>query len=225
MVTSLVLAACGCVAGLVVRALVRRGRHRLPQERGAPAPRALWVAPLLGAVWVSLGFGGLGSGGLGWPALPAYLLASTVLAWLVAVDLDVRRLPNVVTLPALPVSVAVFAVLALSGRDPPAFVRTVGGVVALAGLYGVLFAAGTAVGRRRGSGSAFGLGDVKLAAVLGAWLAWPGWTALLLGGYLGLLIGGLVALALIATGAAARGSHLPHAPAMALGAWLALCLT
>ncbi|WP_084343175.1 prepilin peptidase [Piscicoccus intestinalis] len=219
MVTSLVLAGCGCVAGWVVRALVRRGRHRLPEETGAPTARALWVAPLLGAAWASLGSGGLG------PALPAYLLASTVLAWLVAVDLDVRRLPNVVTLPVIPVSVAVFALLALSGRDPPAFARAMGGIVALSGLYAVLFAAGVAVGCRRGSGSAFGLGDVKLAAALGAWLAWPGWSTLLLGGYLGLLIGGLAALALLATGAAARGSHLPHAPAMALGAWLALCLT
>ena len=110
-------------------------------------------------------------------------------------------------------------------RMAQAVARVVGGVVALSGLYGLLFAAGIAVGRRRGSGSAFGLGDVKLAAVLGAWLAWPGWSALLLGGYLGLVIGGLVALAALATGAAARGSHLPHAPAMALGAWLALCLT
>lgn len=212
----LAVAAVGALVGLVLRCDLRRGRHRLAGERAAPMPRCDWLPAVLALAYAGVAT----SPGLRDRPLPvvAYLVAATTLAWLVAVDVDVRRLPNAVTLPAVPVSTLVLGTLSVASRDPPVVLRMLAGALALVGLYACLFAIG-----RRGHG--LGLGDVKLAASLGQWLAWLGWTPLLAGAYLGLLFGGSTALVLLLTGSARRDSALPHAPAMALGAacglWLA----
>ena len=68
-----------------------------------------------------------------------------------------------------------------------------------------------------------GLGDVKLALALGPWLAWLGWPVLLAGAYVGFVLSGLGALALLALGRAGPGTALPHGPSMIVGAWLGWC--
>ena len=67
-----------------------------------------------------------------------------------------------------------------------------------------------------------GFGDVKLAGVLGAVLAWYGWAELVVGGFLGFLLGGVVGVLVILARRGTRKSMLPFGPYMLLGTWLAL---
>ncbi len=67
-----------------------------------------------------------------------------------------------------------------------------------------------------------GFGDVKLAGVLGLHLGWLGWGQLALGAFLAFFLGGVVGLALIATGRATRKSAIPFGPFMLVGALVAV---
>jgi prepilin signal peptidase PulO-like enzyme (type II secretory pathway) len=75
------------------------------------------------------------------------------------------------------------------------------------------------------SRSGLGFGDVKLAGVLGLPLGWLGWPAVLLGLALPHLLAGPVALFLLLTGRAKRGTGLPFGPALLAGALLAIAIT
>jgi leader peptidase (prepilin peptidase)/N-methyltransferase len=67
-----------------------------------------------------------------------------------------------------------------------------------------------------------GLGDVKLAGVLGLVLGWLGWPEVLLGWFLGFLLGAVVGVSLMALRRAGRKSKIPFGPFMLLGALLAI---
>jgi leader peptidase (prepilin peptidase)/N-methyltransferase len=67
-----------------------------------------------------------------------------------------------------------------------------------------------------------GFGDVKLAGVLGLYLAYLSWGTLLLGGFLGFLIGALIGVGLILFRGGGRKTMLPFGPSMILGALLAI---
>lgn len=73
--------------------------------------------------------------------------------------------------------------------------------------------------------TALGFGDVKLLGLLGLLLGWFGWGVLLAGVFLGLLIGALVSLALLATRRAGWRTALPFGPPLMVGAVLALALS
>jgi leader peptidase (prepilin peptidase)/N-methyltransferase len=147
-------------------------------------------------------------------AVACYL---AVLLLVTVVDLATRRIPNVVVLPAS----AVALLLAAAGV-PPGFWRSLGGgalafgVFVLAYLLGVLFL--RAVGKgAAGSGPALGLGDVKLALLIGLATGYPG---IMLALFAGTLAGAIAALGLIAW-RVARRRYQPFA-AMAYGPYLAL---
>ena len=65
-----------------------------------------------------------------------------------------------------------------------------------------------------------GMGDVKLAAVLGLYLGFLGWGNLLVGAFAAFLFGGVFGLVLLAARRAGRKSAIPFGPWMILGAWL-----
>ena len=73
-------------------------------------------------------------------------------------------------------------------------------------------------------GEGLGLGDVKLAGVLGALLGWWGWDVALVGLLSGFVLGGLGALALLLTRRVDRRGSLAFGPAMLLGAYLCTVL-
>ena len=72
------------------------------------------------------------------------------------------------------------------------------------------------------SPSGMSLGDVKLAASLGTLLAWFGWPVLIAGGFVGFLLGGLFASALLVGRRTGRKQPIPFGPFMIAGAVLAL---
>jgi leader peptidase (prepilin peptidase)/N-methyltransferase len=65
-----------------------------------------------------------------------------------------------------------------------------------------------------------GMGDVKLAAVLGLYLGFLGWGNLLVGAFAAFLLGGLFGVILMLTRRAGRKTGIPFGPWMILGAWL-----
>jgi leader peptidase (prepilin peptidase)/N-methyltransferase len=67
-----------------------------------------------------------------------------------------------------------------------------------------------------------GLGDVKLAPVLGAYLGWISYGVLAVGAFLGFLYGGVVGILAMVVGKAGRKSKLPFGPFMLLGALTAV---
>lgn len=150
--------------------------------------------------------------GLSW-TLPAFLYLGAISVALAMIDIDAHRLPDAIVLPSYGV-VAVLLLLptALAG-DWHQLVRAVLGGAALFGWYLVLaliYPAG------------MGLGDVKLAGLLGTYLGWLGWGVLLAGGFLGFLLGGVVGVALMAVGRAGRKSAIPFGPFMLAGTLIAV---
>ena len=67
-----------------------------------------------------------------------------------------------------------------------------------------------------------GLGDVKLAGILGMYLGYLSWEHLLLATLATFVLGGAYGIALIALRRATRKSHIPFGPFMVVGAAAAL---
>lgn len=141
----------------------------------------------------------------GWSLIEA--AAAAVLVWLAAIDLETRLLPNRIMLPATGVLLA--SSLAFG---PGAFAEHALSAL-LAG--GFLFAA---VAIRPGD---LGMGDAKLALLLGALLGTAVLGALVIGFCL-VAAAGLVLLAV--DGRAALKRHLPLGPFLAAGALATLLL-
>jgi leader peptidase (prepilin peptidase) / N-methyltransferase len=145
--------------------------------------------------------------GLSWE-LPAYLYLAAIGVALAAIDLDVRRLPDTIVLPSYGVAGGLLGLASLLEHDLGSAVRAVVGGLALYAFY---------LGLALLKPGAMGLGDVKLAGILGGYLAWLSWGALLVGGFAGFLIGGVTGLVLIAVGRAGRKSTIPYGPYMLAG--------
>lgn len=115
----------------------------------------------------------------GLPLLAVWLAVMHTGVLLVAVDVAVRRLPTpVIGVAALAVG-AVLAGQAATTGQARTLVTAALAAVALGGLYLALALA---------AGSRMGLGDVRLAALLGAALGTTGWPAVLIGGLLPFLL-------------------------------------
>jgi leader peptidase (prepilin peptidase)/N-methyltransferase len=67
-----------------------------------------------------------------------------------------------------------------------------------------------------------GLGDVKLAGVLGLFLGYLGWGQLAAGAAAGFVLGGLFGAVLMLLRRARRGSGIPFGPWMLVGAWIGI---
>ena len=151
----------------------------------------------------------------GWsPPLAAYSYLALTGAVVSATDLAARRVPNRVVLPAYPISAALLVVACLPSAPWWPLARAALVAAVLGGFYlalGLAFPAG------------MGLGDVKWAGVLGAYLGWLGWSAMVDG----TLIAFIAATgALVAARPAGRcRASLPMAPFMVLGAVVAVLAT
>jgi leader peptidase (prepilin peptidase)/N-methyltransferase len=182
--------------------------RRLPAEL-APHRRAVaLLAPLAGAwaVWAS---------GPSW-ATPALVVAAAAGATLGVVDARTHRLPDAVTLPTLAAVLLLLSLAAVAAGDGSRLVRA----AAAAAVLGVAYLLLHLVNRR-----GLGLGDVKLAVLLGLPAGWAGWEAVWWTGALPFLLGGLAALALVVARRATRHSALAFGPWMLAGAAGALTLS
>jgi leader peptidase (prepilin peptidase)/N-methyltransferase len=133
------------------------------------------------------------------------LVLVTALMAVTITDLEQRIIPNAILLVTALLGVAIAAVF-----DPSSLPER---AIAAAGAGGLLFVAALAYP------SGMGLGDVKLAAVMGLFLGRNVAPALLVA----LIAGSAVGLTLIAReGASARKKAIPFGPFLALGALVGL---
>lgn len=168
---------------------------------------------MAGAVISAVTFGALALRfGLSWilPALLVFAAASTVLT---LVDLAEKRLPNVVVFPTFGV-VAVLLVPATwaGGTWWPLLWATAGA----AGMFAVYFLLALI------SPSSMGMGDVKLALVIGLLLGWFGLSAWLVGLLAAFVVGGVLALVALALRRVTLRGSIPFGPSMLAGALIAV---
>jgi len=122
------------------------------------------------------------------PEVMAFAVLGALGVALGAIDVAVQRLPDQLTLPAIPLLIALLGAAAAIEHQGGALIRALLGAVALAG--GFLLLALLRPGQLGG-------GDIKLAALAGLALGWLGWPSLIVGTTLGFVLAGLVGLAML----------------------------
>ena len=202
---------CGCPAGrwdyLPVGWWIT-GRGGCPRCRSPVGVTLPFVELVTAGVFV----GAVHFVGVTW-SLPAYLWFASVTVVVGFIDLGHRLIPNRILAPGI---VAGFALLAagaaLEGRlgDLPEAVATG------AGYFVVLLAAAVLT---RG---AIGMGDVKLAFLLGMFAGYGGWEVAVPAGVGAFLLAGLAAVILLALRRIGRNDHVPFGPPMVGAAWIAI---
>ncbi|WP_375480191.1 prepilin peptidase [uncultured Jatrophihabitans sp.] len=146
-------------------------------------------------------------------ALPAYLFFVSAGVALAVIDLDVHRLPNAIVYPSYAaLAVLLTAAAAVEGSFEPLARAAVGGAVLFSFFLALAFA----------SPKGMGLGDVKLAGVIGAVLGFLSYPAIFVGTFAAFLLGGVAGAALIVARRAGRKSLIPFGPALVAGAFIAL---
>lgn len=179
--------------------------------RGAVAVRPPLLELITGALFalVVVRFG------LSW-SLPAYLTLAAAAVLLSVVDLQHRRLPDAIVGPFAVAAVALIALAAWGQGSWESLVRAILGGVILFVLYLVMALI---------SPGALGMGDVKLAGVLGLYLTYLGWRTLLFGGAGGFIIAATVSCVLLAAGRATRQTLVPFGPSMLFATVIAVFIS
>jgi leader peptidase (prepilin peptidase)/N-methyltransferase len=208
------LCAAGSGLGLAFGSLTAGFQHLLyrnPEHRENPATgrKLLLMRVLLGlacAVIIALALrpGHYDTG-------PALLTAAfgVILAVIASTDFERRIIPNRLSYPAI-VAALVFC---WAWPDRTITDVLIGGAVAL-GLGGLLFFIGLFVG---GAGGALGLGDVKLAVLIGLIVGWPLVTTALI---FGVVLAGIPAFALMLAG---KGKgYFSYGPYLVAGALIVM---
>jgi len=145
--------------------------------------------------------------------LPALLYLAAITIALALIDLDTHTLPNRIVLPAYPIGVLLLVVATIASGDWGDLLRASIGAAALFAFYLVLVLVYP---------GGMGLGDVKLAGVLGLFLGYLGWPALIIGAFAAFVLGGLYAIVLLVTRRVARTGGIPFGPWMLAGAWVGI---
>jgi leader peptidase (prepilin peptidase)/N-methyltransferase len=166
-----------------------------------------------GAALTALTFGVLALRfGLTWilPALLAFAASATVLT---LIDLAEKRLPNVVVFPTLGVVAVLLLPATWAAETWWPLLWAVAGAAGMFALYFLLALIAP---------SGMGMGDVKLALVIGLVLGWFGLSAWLVGLLAAFVVGGVLAIiALVLRRVTLRGS-IPFGPSMLMGALIAM---
>lgn len=159
--------------------------------------------------------GGLGS----LTATFCVLLTLTALAlistWLLYVDLREHRLPGSVVRPTWAGAAVLLSAAALLSGEP---LRILGMGLGSAGTWLLYFLL------RKASKGAMGLGDVRLAGLVGTVLGFASLWNVLWGVVLSFVVGGVIAMVLLISGRAKAQDRVPFGPAMLVGTALALVL-
>ncbi len=146
-------------------------------------------------------------------ALVAYLYLASVSIALVLIDIDTHTLPNRIVVPAYAVGAVLLGTSGVLSGD---FGSLASAAISAAALF-LVYLALTLIYPR-----GMGMGDVKLAGVLGLFLGFIGWQAAVVGAFAAFLLGGLFSLALLALRKASGKTAIPFGPWMLLGAWLGI---
>ena len=146
--------------------------------------------------------------------LPAFLAVTAAGTAVAIVDLREKRIPNRMLLVAAPVVAALLVAGALLRGEPERLVGVLAGAASMFVLYFVIALVAPA---------AMGMGDVKLAALLGAALGAMGLTGWFVGLLAAFLIGGVVAVVALVAGRVGWRGSIPFGPWMVAGTLVGLC--
>jgi len=163
-----------------------------------------WRYPLIEALTAGLFVLAYATFGLTSALAPALLMLAALVA-ITFIDLERQMIPDMITLPGI--VTGLFANLA-TGAVP--WLDAVIGALVAGGLFFAIILA---------SGGGMGGGDMKLGAMLGAFL---GWQLTLVALFLAVVVGGGVALGALTAGRKGRKDPLPFGPFLAVGGAAAL---
>jgi leader peptidase (prepilin peptidase) / N-methyltransferase len=139
------------------------------------------------------------------PELVSAALLLSLLVAITGIDFQHQIIPDVISLPGI---VAGFLANVATGRVP--WWESAIGIIVGGGTFLVIILA---------SGGGMGGGDMKLGAMLGAFL---GWKVVLLTIFIAVVLGGALAVALIASGLRGRKDPIPFGPFLAAGGAVSL---
>ena len=197
--------ACGVIAVWLARAIP-------PKMELDERPRPMWwwaLAVVGGGVYGWLTANAVDSSAL----LPAYLAFIAATLGLSLIDLDHQLLPNRVLFPSTGIFAALLLVGGLVDAGMGDLLRA-----ALAGVTYFAFLLVVAIVARGG----FGMGDVKLAFLLGLAMGFRSWGSLVVGIILAILLGGVASGLLLLFGRKGRKAKFAYGPYLVLGSWVAV---
>ena len=208
---SAVLGAAGFALGLAAdRFATRWPEHDEEHLPGRPVDWRTATAALVGALVLGLLPPRFSSDPLAFAIFGAWF-AGLVVG--LATDLDQRLLPDLLTLPVIPIAL----VYAASGSNPLVGTELLPAILAAVAIPAVLFVPSIPFGA-----GAFGLGDVKLLAGVGLLV---GGSRALSSVVFALALAGVVLLVLLAARRIGRRTYVPFGPFFILGAlWATLLL-
>jgi leader peptidase (prepilin peptidase)/N-methyltransferase len=165
-----------------------------------PAVEALNAAGYAGLLWFF---------GPGWDTI-AYALLYSALLVVAGTDLSHKIIPNAVTFPGI-----VIGLISAATILPLGFLDSVIGLLVGGGLLWLLAVLSPYLFGKEGMGG----GDIKLLAMIGAFL---GWKHALMTIMIGSLLGSLIGVTLIAARVMKREEYIPFGPFLVCGAVVAL---
>jgi leader peptidase (prepilin peptidase)/N-methyltransferase len=146
-------------------------------------------------------------------AIPAYLYFVAIGVALTMIDIDHKRLPDKIVLPSWVVVAVLLTAATIAKHNWGDLGRAGIGAAGLFALYLLLafiYPAG------------MGMGDVKLAFILGGILGYLDWQTFGVGAFGGFLLGSVGGILLLATGRGNRKTAIPYGPYMIAAAFLAI---
>jgi leader peptidase (prepilin peptidase)/N-methyltransferase len=146
-------------------------------------------------------------------AVPAYLYLVAIGVALTMIDIDHQRLPDKIVLPSYAVLAVLLTIASGYSGDWDALARAGLGAASLLAFYFVIAFAYPA---------GMGMGDVKLAFVLGGMLAYLSWKTFAVGSFGAFILGAVGGLLLMATRRGNRKTAIPFGPYMIVAAVLAV---
>lgn len=211
-IAPVVAALLATVAAIRLRATLRRVTYRREDEAGRAIPGFWWVLVVLpvAALFVTRALAEHHHVVVG----VAYAAACVPLTALAAIDADVHRLPDRLTLPLAAAAVLIALLSSAVTGDWGALGRAVlVGALLFAIGFLVLFAA---------PGGGIGFGDVKLLVGLGVLTGWLGWLTVLSTMLVAFIAAGVWAALLLVTRRAHRHTAIAFGPFLIGGTVVAL---
>lgn len=139
-----------------------------------------------------------------------YIILSSALTIIAFIDLNKQIVPDIISLPGIIIGFIIsFFVPYISFVDSALGVVVGGGIILIIGL------AGSVIFKKE----AMGGGDVKLAAMIGAFL---GWRYIIISLFLGFFLGALAGILLILSKIKSREDAIPFGPFIVLGSFITL---